>query len=120
MAFKGADFLAVAHHLAQNSSDEGTARSSISRAYYAAFHGARDYCRATGWTVPTSNTHVEVRRCLERNNQHDIAAELRILHNWRNNADYEVPFPFSNLSSTTAGALRKAETILDRLSNLIP
>jgi hypothetical protein len=120
MTFKGTDFLAVARAYAQNSSDEGFERSSISRAYYAAFHGARDYCRATGNEVPTSNTHLEVRLCLERNDQHDIAADLRILHTWRNYADYDVPFPISDLSGTTAGALTRAETILDRLNNLIP
>ena len=119
MTFKGSDFLAVAHHLAQHSSDEGSERSSISGAYYAAFHGAREYCRATGVEVPTSNTHFEVRRCLEGNNQHDIAADLRILHTWRNYADYDVPFPLSDLPSTTAGALTRAETILDRLDPLI-
>lgn len=120
MAFKGSDFLAVAYQLAQNRSNEGAERSSISRAYYAAFHGAREYCRATGVEVPTSNTHFEVRRCLEGNNQHDIAADLRILHNWRNYADYDVPFPLSDLPSTTAGALTRAESILNRLNALIP
>jgi uncharacterized protein (UPF0332 family) len=120
MTFKGADFLAVAQELAQNNSDEGFERSAISRAYYAAFHGTREYCRATGVDIPTSNTHFEVRRCLERNNQGDIAAELRLLHTWRNYADYDVPFPLSDLSSTTSGALTRAASILDRLSKLIP
>jgi hypothetical protein len=120
MTFTGTDFLAVARHLAQNGSDEGFQRSSMSGAYYAAFHGAREYCRTTGVAVPTSNTHVEVRRCLERNNLHDIADDLRILHTWRNYADYDVPFPISDLSGTTAGALSRAETILARLSKLIP
>jgi hypothetical protein len=120
MTFKGSDFLAVAQRLAQNSSDEGSERSAISRAYYAAFHGAREYCRATGVGVPTSNTHVEVRRCLEANNQHDIAADLRILHTWRTYADYDVPFPLSDLPSTTGGALTRAESILDRLNALNP
>jgi uncharacterized protein (UPF0332 family) len=119
MPFKGTEFLDVAHQLAQNHpEEEAFARTSISRAYYAAFHSARDYCQAMGVDVSGSNAHIEARWCLEANGRHSIAADLRILHDWRKQADYDVPFPQTNLSRTVTSALARADILLNRLNTL--
>jgi hypothetical protein len=119
MAFRGQDFLDVAQLLARTCQDEGCRRTAIGRAYYAAFHSARDYCASIGRVVPQNNPHVELRRNLEQLGQIHLADDLRTLHQMRKNADYDVPFPSTNLPETMAAAIGLAESILSRVNQLV-
>jgi uncharacterized protein (UPF0332 family) len=92
----GSDFLTVAQSLANNKT-EAAWRSSVSRAYYAAFHVARDLMRGVGFGVPQSekaHTHLEQRlsNCgdaiVER-----AGAKLGSLKSKRTQADYELRLP---------------------------
>jgi hypothetical protein len=118
VSFRGADFLDVARFLGDQDAGEPFDRSSISRAYYAAFHASVEFCHANGSSVPTMNPHLEVRRCLERHGQGDTAIELRTLHGWRKNADYDVPFPLSNMPRIRTMAIDLAQSIVERLTRL--
>jgi len=91
---------------------------SISRAYYAAFHGAHDYCESAGKATVRNNAPVEVRRCLESTGQDLIAADLRRLHIWTKHADYDVLAPLEDFPEVARSALAMAESILDRLNTL--
>ena len=57
MSFNWADFLMLANALVRNPNspgpEEASLRSAISRAYYAAFHVARDFGRDRGEFTPT-------------------------------------------------------------------
>ena len=116
MSFKGSDFLVVAQSLMQRASDEAYARSAVNRAYYAAFHTAQDYCLEMGIMISKSNTHTETRRSLENLGQSAVAARLRILHDWRKNADYDVRLPVPNPLHSTTIAIDLAERIVEQLS----
>jgi uncharacterized protein (UPF0332 family) len=89
----GKDFLQVAVQLASQASEPHW-RSATSRAYYAAFHVAREALEQNGVHIPENATgHERVIRCL--NNAQDIelakaAANLGTLRSSRITADYRL------------------------------
>jgi len=92
----GSDFLTVARALA-NEKTEAAWRSSVCRAYYAAFHVARDLMRSLGFSVPQSekaHTHLEQRlsNCGEALVER-AGAKLGSLKSKRTQADYELRLP---------------------------
>src|SRR5437899_8019069 len=93
----GRDFLPTARRLA-GSADEADWRSAASRAYYAAFHAARDLLAALRFRTPRADRahnylYVRFNNCgapaVER-----AASRLHDLRNLRNVADYDVGPPF--------------------------
>jgi hypothetical protein len=67
MSFNWSDFLTLADALPRNPSsagpEEASLRSAISRAYYAAFCGARDFARDKGEIILTyPGTRLRLRR----------------------------------------------------------
>lgn len=115
----GRDFLAAARRQAAGS-QESDWRSAVSRAYYAAFHVARDLLAALRFQVPwadRAHNYVYVRL----NNGGDpgvvkAAAALFDLRRNRNRADYDIraTFPANN----AAQAIGDAELVLQTLDNL--
>lgn len=78
--------------------DEVYWRNAVGRAYFAAFHAARDLLRACGFDVPRDET---AHRYLAERLRHcglthleQAARELAGLRRDRNRADYDVDSPF--------------------------
>lgn len=87
------DFLALALHLAQESA-ESEWRSAVSRAYYAAFHVARELLQQCGFLVPRSERAHAYLWLRLANSGHLATAtagsKLNTLNGDRNRADYDL------------------------------
>ncbi len=95
----GRDFLAVASQLAAGST-EAEWRSAISRAYYAAFHAARELLEDLRFTVPHADrAHGYLSRRLANCGQgrtQQSGAGLNALRGVRNQADYDLHRPVTS------------------------
>jgi uncharacterized protein (UPF0332 family) len=92
----GSDFLPLANRLAAASS-EAEWRTAISRAYYAAFHVARQLLEELGFRVPWADrAHayltMRLNNCGDAQIQH-AASNLHSLRSLRNQADYDLQRP---------------------------
>ncbi len=91
----GEDFISVATQLLASKS-EAHFRTAVGRAYYAAFHLARDFVRACGVLVPAGpEAHKSVRWCLANVDDAELgeaASQLESLRTARNKADYDLSF----------------------------
>jgi len=111
--------LSLAKNLAQpGENDEAKLRSSISRAYYAAFCIARNHLREEEHRpIPIENVHSYVISQLhglgKGNDGRKLALELRRLRDHRNRADYDDEI--SGLSSMSQDALIMAERLIFHL-----
>jgi uncharacterized protein (UPF0332 family) len=117
----GRDFLAAARRQAAGAG-EADWRSAASRAYYAAFHVARDLFDTLGFTTPHADRahnylYVRFNNC---GLSHAIAGakSLHDLRQTRNGADYDVrrPFPLK----IAADAVLDADRIMQILDALTP
>lgn len=92
MAFDWAEYLSLAEQLSR-SNDESSQRTAISRAYYFAFHAARDRASANNYRrSEEETTHNSLWTHYERNNNADcrrIAFLGKRLHTRRVRADYK-------------------------------
>ncbi len=121
MPFDWKQYLDLARHLSQpTTSDEGQReamlRSSVSRAYYAAFCHARNYCRDWLKFVPTNTAddHGRLRAFLKDGKRRGIALKLDQLRQWRNDADYTDSLT-SDLAAVANHAVTEANRVLDLL-----
>lgn len=124
--FAWSDYLSLARYLVQNAPQTGTQeaaqRSSVSRAYYAA------YCLIRGWAsgqapdpfVPTrtGRDHGLLRTWLRGHREVHVAQELEQLHDWRKQCDYDDTLGVS-LDIVCQEALDRIEQTLDTLA-IIP
>lgn len=89
----GEEFISVATRLLA-SSREGDLRTAVSRAYYGAFHLARDFVLNCGVVIPSGpEAHKSVRWCLANSGDAELgqcAAWLESLRSARNKADYDL------------------------------
>lgn len=121
MAFDWREYLELAKALRSSSGpsfpQEAAQRSAVSRAYYAAFCHARNYAeRQLGFRrTGTGKDHGLLRRHLGQFGPEwkEIADELRELHKWRKQCDYDDAV--SNLSVILSEAISTAEDIISRL-----
>lgn len=106
--FDWSAYLDLSDRLARRIGDEAAERSAISRAYYAAFHAARDLLDRRSPTVPRDGSaHAVVRDRIAAQSP-AAGQDLRRLHGWRKNADYDDECPFVTASqATTAVALAR-------------
>jgi uncharacterized protein (UPF0332 family) len=92
----GREFLAVAQQLA-GAGTEAEWRSAISRAYYAAFHVARELLEDLHFVVPRAErAHAYLSRRLANSGQAEIQQagnDLNALRGDRNQADYDLHRP---------------------------
>jgi uncharacterized protein (UPF0332 family) len=117
----GRDFLPAARRLA-SSSDEADLRSAASRAYYAAFHAARDLLTTLRFRTPRADRahnylYVRLNNCGAPAVE-GAATLLHDLRSLRNLADYEVRSPFG--AQEAAGAVDDAEEIFRIFDALAP
>jgi uncharacterized protein (UPF0332 family) len=92
----GTDFLPLANRLATSPS-EAEWRTAIGRAYYAAFHVARQLLEELGFRVPKAD-RAHAYLSMRLNNCGDTpmqqaAADLHSLRSLRNQADYDLQRP---------------------------
>jgi uncharacterized protein (UPF0332 family) len=116
----GRDFLAVANALAAGPT-EAEWRSAISRAYYAAFHTAREFMNRLRFRVPAGE-QAHAYRWLRLSNTGDSAADsigrlLRDLRGRRNNADYDLGRPRS--LANAADAVMDARDLISRMDAFV-
>jgi uncharacterized protein (UPF0332 family) len=125
MSFDWSQYLTLALELAGRSgckaSKEAKLRSSVSRAYYAAFCKARNYLRdAEGHTIPsTGDAHKYVRDQFESSSdtkRKKIGVDLHRLRNSRNAADYYDFVPA--LNSVVQVALSRANKVISVLPTI--
>lgn len=117
----GRDFLDTARHLASQGG-EADGRSAVSRAYYAAFHAARDLLAALRFQTPRADRahnylYVRLNNCGD-SRVGTAAFLLQKLRGLRNQADYDVGRPFIPADATKA--IADAERILQTLDVLTP
>ncbi len=120
MSFDCREYLEVAKYLAgfQNSgfSEEAVYRSSVSRAYYAAFCWARNYSQKCLGFEPKEKyqDHKLLREHLQKIDQEwvKIAHNLNTLRKWRNKCDYENSV--ENLSFIVKQSIRLSSEIIDK------
>jgi uncharacterized protein (UPF0332 family) len=117
----GHDFLPLASRLAAGST-EADWRTAVSRAYYAAFHVARQLLQDLRFRVPQADQahrHLWLRLSNCGDPQVEQAgADLNVLRRNRNRADYELNLFFRQAEAY--GHLRAAEQIIQVLDGLSP
>src|SRR5262245_28965489 len=101
----GREFLVVAGLLATRAT-EADWRTAISRAYYAAFHTAREYMTRIRFRVPAgeqAHAYLWLRMSNTGDSKLDAVGRLlRDLRGRRNNADYDLARPRSQANATDA------------------
>lgn len=119
MAFEWREYLNVATFLQGNAgrgvNAEAALRSATSRSYYAAFCHARNYARDHQNFIPTGapQDHALVRQHYRAGQQHQLAAWLDMLRQWRNRCDYDDVV--QNLAPMAAAAVATAQDVVNRL-----
>ncbi len=110
---KARDFLNVAYELLEGN-HESHWRSAVSRAYYAAFHAARDLLVQCGFTVPQEErAHAYLRMRLMNSGHPDVVQAgkwLDDLRKVRNRADYDLDHDFEH-----ADAVNRVQQAADTL-----
>jgi hypothetical protein len=113
------DFLDVANDLATGIR-EADWRSAVSRAYYAAFHVARQLLKQCGFAVPRADqAHAYVWLRLSNSGHPAVrkaGADLGYLRSDRNGADYDLDHPF--LQQVAIGDVQTADDIIKLLDQV--
>jgi hypothetical protein len=115
----GRDFLPLAIRLAAGPT-EADWRTAVDRAYYAAFHAARDLLASLRFAVPQSeraHAYLYVRLYNSGDAQvRQAAVDLHVLRAHRNGADYEPQRPFRR--SWAPNDIQLAGQVIRVLDNL--
>ena len=100
----GREFLQLADELAAGTT-EAEWRSAVSRAYYAAFHVARDLLTACRFTAPRGDqAHAYLWLRLSNSVDPDLenaGSDLQTLRRNRNRADYDLTRPLDQATAFT-------------------
>lgn len=112
----GRDFLLVANDLLAGDT-EAKWRSAVSRAYYAAFHAARKFLTACGFSVPRAHVAhsydwLRLANTGEPTTE-SAASGLNVLRGKRNQADYEIDATLSQAEAATQ--VRDANNVVRHL-----
>ena len=114
------EFLTLAEIWVEGSS-EGEWRSAVSRAYYAAFHVARDLLTGLGFRVPHGpQAHAYLWMRLSNCGDPGIAdagSDLNDLQGWRNRADYDLRRTLNQPTARTW--VRTARAVVQRLDSAL-
>jgi uncharacterized protein (UPF0332 family) len=115
--FEWVDFLDLAEELAARPNDEASARTAVSRAYYATFHIGRDFLvRAEIPRDRGRNAHVQVQRELRKQSAR-IGQDLELLHFCRKQADYDTS-QFTDVNEQARSAATLARETIDAIKTL--
>jgi len=115
----GEEFLGVAARLSA-SSREADVRSSVSRAYYGAFHVAAQFLEDCGVRLPRSAAaHEKLRYCLQASGDGAVigaANRLDSLRSARNRADYDLANSSFGSSAKAVLQLAIAQAVVDEIA----
>jgi uncharacterized protein (UPF0332 family) len=121
MTFQWGEFLETARFLhiqgkTNSTPQEAAYRSSISRAYYAAFCHSRCYASARLQYIPLGNEkdHKILRVHLTRHGMQKESQTLDRLRQWRNHCDYDNPTATAT-EITVQTAITQADLIISSL-----
>src|SRR5215475_1242712 len=95
-------------------------RSSISRAYYAAYHVALAFFNAVGLSVPGTDGHKTVIECLRNSTDSDLelaAGDLEQLHQQRHAADYRLDVLASERVTQAESSIKLSEEVMASLNS---
>jgi uncharacterized protein (UPF0332 family) len=116
----GIEFISLAIKLS-NSSVEAELRTSVSRAYYGAFHTAKEFLEECGVTLPRgANPHDKVYFCFDNCADGDArlaGSNLNSLRASRNDADYDLETDQFTSRRNVQRFLRNAHEIVDAISS---
>jgi len=124
--FTGTDFLHLARDLVTRD-DEPAWRTAISRAYYAAFHAARDYANGPGQKLlgltTESPEHGQLRDAflqnkMKREGFSKIHNRLKDLHVSRKKADYQTVGPTTNWRSLAEKEVVAAQKLIELIVSI--
>jgi uncharacterized protein (UPF0332 family) len=113
------DFLVLADRLADETDDEASQRTAISRAYYAAYHAAAAFVRAQR-LLSDSHTYRRVWDAFARMADSDgaiVGALGDRLRQRRQLADYRTPYP-GDVAWDAGAAKSEARIIVDLLRRM--
>lgn len=114
---KAVQFVTLASEFASGTT-EAHYRSAISRAYYGAFHTARQLLQDVGIRLPKGEQiHMKATFCLRgcgNRSAAEAAAELEVLRTERNRADYEL----EGRATTQAAAQSQVQTAKEIVAKL--
>jgi uncharacterized protein (UPF0332 family) len=117
---RGQDFLELAVRLA-NGASEAEYRTAVSRAYYGAFHAARDLVEDTGVELPaTAEAHRKVQLCLAESGDaigKHAGDELGVLRNRRNSADYDLHSPGPGEKNFAVAQIARAQRLVAAIAS---
>lgn len=116
------DFLELAKRL-QNSDDEASRRTSVSRSYYAIFNHVKDFLKSSGIKLPSAaEAHEKAQQYLSNSGIDeavDLADDLDNLRKNRNDADYELLSPKFTYDKKNCGLVSaKAMLFFDSFSKI--
>ena len=120
----GAGFISLALQLAGSDKEERL-RTSVSRAYYGAYHIVRSLFESCGVLVPRRDIHNKLQwgleQCGEKMGHQDpmeIGSKLGSLRSERNRADYNLEDATYSKQSSTMLAVAMAQQIVDVLATM--
>ena len=120
MPFVWEEFLTLAETLNRGTPSEAAHRTSISRAYYAAFHTAKIALESIGSGTGTGgDSHARVWNAYQRaalDNAKTVGIEGDRLRRSRHDADYKVVFARPDLAATAA--LARSRKIIQTVSSI--
>ncbi|HEX7375462.1 MAG TPA: hypothetical protein VF278_00040 [Pirellulales bacterium] len=116
------DFISLALRFSA-SKNEAELRSAVSRAYYGAFHVAKQFLVDVGLRWPRKESyaaeiHMKVRHCLSQSRNADalLASDLLwSLRDLRNQADYDLDSPKFKITARATTVVRLAPELVDAL-----
>lgn len=116
------EFIDFASRLSQMPGGGASAyRSSVSRAYYGAFHLARLLLEQLSCDLPIDNAHLFVYRALYNckvSEARDVATLLNNLKQSRRDADYELTEPMADTKDNAISCVTRADELRSRLKKL--
>jgi len=120
----GRDFLATAQKLTAVGAVPPDLRSAMSRAYYAAYHAALEYCTRCGVTFSThsSDAHTTMPRCFDActtAEAKDLYRMLNALRADRKTADYDLADSKFEGAANVTLRIKDAEKVIAKIDRLL-
>ena len=111
------DLFQAAVDMLKGGATETNWRNSASRAYYAAYHQARNTADRLGWSINATGTeHQKLQKEFKSRGQVSIGNRLTTQHNRRVEADYRIRSRFSRQEASKQ--LKEVARLIEELKKL--
>lgn len=123
MSFDWKEYLLLAQKIYRGREDlgheEAIHRCAVSRAYYSAFCGSRNFARDHLQYVPSNSSQdqITIRDCFRHKGRNDVASKLYELLKWRRQCDYDDDVP--NIANLSNSAIARAYEIFNHLDRIL-